>query len=381
MTGQFQLTEDQRAIQDMARRFTADHITPYAAEWDEKHVFPRDTIRLAAELGFAAIYVSEESGGSGLGRLESALIMEAMAYGCPATSAFVSIHNMASWMLDHFGSAEVKARYLPRLVGMEWMASYCLTEPGSGSDAAALKTTAVRDGAHFVVNGTKQFISGAGVNDLYLTMVRTGDDRPGGITCLAIEKDMPGVSFGAPERKTGWHAQPTASLILDNVRVPAGNMVGSEGDGFRIAMQGLDGGRLNIGACSLGGAQRCLDEAVRYTKERQQFGRAIADFQNTQFMLADMATDLEAARALLYLAAAKVTDNAPDKTRFAAMAKRLATDTGSMVADRALQLHGGYGYLQDYPVERFWRDLRVHSILEGTNQIMRLIVGRDLLRQ
>ena len=381
MTGQFQLTEDQRAIQDMARRFTADHITPNAAEWDEKHVFPGDTIRLAAELGFAAIYVSEESGGSGLGRLESALIMEAMAYGCPATSAFVSIHNMGSWMLDHFGSAEVKARYLPRLVGMEWMASYCLTEPGSGSDAAALKTTAVRDGAHFVVNGTKQFISGAGVNDLYLTMVRTGDDGPGGITCLAIEKDMPGVSFGPPERKTGWHAQPTASLILDNVRVPAGNMVGSEGEGFRIAMQGLDGGRLNIGACSLGGAQRCLDEALRYTKERQQFGRAIADFQNTQFMLADMATDLEAARALLYLAAAKVTDNAPDKTRFAAMAKRLATDTGSMVADRALQLHGGYGYLQDYPVERFWRDLRVHSILEGTNQIMRLIVGRDLLRQ
>ena len=381
MTGQFQLSEDQRAIQDMARRFTADHITPHAAEWDEKHLFPKDTIRLAAELGFAAIYVSEESGGSGLGRLESALIMEAMAYGCPATSAFVSIHNMASWMLDHFGSAEVKARYLPRLVGMEWMASYCLTEPGSGSDAAALKTTAVRDGAHFVVNGTKQFISGAGVNDLYLTMVRTGDDGPGGITCLAIEKDMPGVSFGPPERKTGWHAQPTASLILDNVRVPAGNMVGSEGEGFRIAMQGLDGGRLNIGACSLGGAQRCLDEALRYTKERQQFGRAIADFQNTQFMLADMATDLEAARALLYLAAAKVTDNAPDKTRFAAMAKRLATDTGSMVADRALQLHGGYGYLQDYPVERFWRDLRVHSILEGTNQIMRLIVGRDLLRQ
>lgn len=381
MTGQFQLTEDQRAIQDMARRFTADHITPFAAEWDEKHVFPKDTIRLAAELGFAAIYVSEESGGSGLGRLESALIMEAMAYGCPATSAFLSIHNMASWMIDHFGSAEVKARYLPRLVGMEWMASYCLTEPGSGSDAAALKTSAVRDGDSFVVNGTKQFISGAGVNDLYLTMVRTGDDGPGGITCLAIEKDMPGVSFGAPERKTGWHAQPTASLILDNVRVPAGNIVGNEGEGFRLAMQGLDGGRLNIGACSLGGAQRCLDEALLYTKERRQFGRAIADFQNTQFTLADMATELEAARALLYLAAAKVTDNAPDKTRFAAMAKRLATDTGSMVADRALQLHGGYGYLQDYPVERFWRDLRVHSILEGTNQIMRLIVGRDLLRQ
>ncbi|MEO0062423.1 MAG: hypothetical protein RLZZ08_983 [Pseudomonadota bacterium] len=381
MTGQFQLTEDQLAIQDMARRFTADHITPFAAEWDERHLFPKDTIRAAAELGFAAIYVSEEAGGSGLGRVESALIMEAMAYGCPATSAFLSIHNMASWMIDRFGSAELKARYLPRLVGMDWMASYCLTEPGSGSDAAALKTTAVRDGDCWIVTGTKQFISGAGVNDLYLTMVRTGDDGPGGITCLAIEKDMPGVSFGTPERKLGWHAQPTASLILDGVRVPADNIVGGEGEGFRIAMQGLDGGRINIGACSLGGAQRCLDEAVRYTRERHQFGRAIADFQNTQFTLADMATDLEAARALLYLAAAKVTGNAPDKTRFAAMAKRLATDSGSAVADKALQLHGGYGYLQDYPVERFWRDLRVHSILEGTNQIMRLIVGRDLLRQ
>jgi alkylation response protein AidB-like acyl-CoA dehydrogenase len=381
MTGQFALTEDQLAIQDMARRFTADNITPFAAEWDEQHVFPHDTIRAAAELGFAAIYVSEKSGGIGLGRLEAALIMEAMAYGCPATSAFVSIHNMAAWMLDRFGSAAVKAKFLPRLVGMEWMASYCLTEPSSGSDAAALKTTAVRDGDDWVVNGTKQFISGAGVNDLYLTMVRTGEDGPKGISCLAIEKDMPGVSFGAPERKLGWHAQPTAALVLDNVRVPAENLVGGLGEGFRIAMAGLDGGRINIGACSLGGAQRCLDEALRYTKERQQFGKPIAEFQNTQFMLADMATELEAARALLYLAAAKVTAEAPDRTRFAAMAKRLASDTGSAVADRALQLHGGYGYLMDYPVERFWRDLRVHSILEGTNQIMRLIVGRDLLRQ
>jgi alkylation response protein AidB-like acyl-CoA dehydrogenase len=381
VTEQFSLTDDQLAIQDMARRFTADNITPFAAEWDEKHVFPKDTIKAAAELGFAAIYVSEESGGIGLGRLEAALIMEAMAYGCPSTSAFVSIHNMCGWMLDRFGSAEIKAKYLPRLVGMEWMASYCLTEPSSGSDAAALKTTAVKDGTDWVVSGTKQFISGAGENDLYLTMVRTGEDGPKGISCLAIEKGMPGVSFGAPEKKLGWHSQPTAALILDNVRVPAENLVGGEGEGFRIAMMGLDGGRLNIGACSLGGGQRCLDEAVRYTKERQQFGRPIADFQNTQFMLADMATELEAARALLYLAAAKVTAEAPDKTRFAAMAKRLASDTGSAVADRALQLHGGYGYLQDYPVERFWRDLRVHSILEGTNQIMRLIVGRDLLRQ
>lgn len=381
MTGQFQLTDDQLAIQEMARRFTADAITPFAAEWDEKHIFPRDTIRAAAELGLGAIYVSEEAGGIGLGRLEAALIMEAMAYGCPSTSAFISIHNMASWMIDRFGSQALKDQYLPGMVGMDTMASYCLTEPSSGSDAAALKTRAVRDGDHFVVSGTKQFISGGGENELYLTMVRTGEDGPKGISCLVIEKDMPGVSFGAQEKKLGWHSQPTAALILDNVRVPVANLVGGEGEGFRIAMMGLDGGRINIGACSLGGAQRCLDETVRYTRERQQFGQAIADFQNTQFTLADMATELEAARALLYLAAAKVTENAPDKTRFAAMAKRLATDSGSAIVDRALQLHGGYGYLQDYPIERFWRDLRVHSILEGTNQVMRMIVGRDLLRQ
>ena len=389
MTGQFELTDDQLAIQEMAQRFTADAITPHAAEWDEKHTFPRDTIRAAAELGFGSIYVSEESGGIGLGRLEAALIMEAMAYGCPSTSAFISIHNMAAWMIDRFGGQAVKDKYLPRLIGMEQFASYCLTEPSSGSDAAALKTKAVKDpgsgsgagGDDWLVSGTKQFISGGGENELYVTMVRTGEEGPKGISCLVIEKDMPGVSFGAQEKKLGWHSQPTAALNLDQVRVPAENLVGGEGEGFRIAMMGLDGGRLNIGACSLGGAQRCLDEAVKYTKERQQFGKPIADFQNTQFTLADMATDLEAARALLYRAAVKVTENAPDKTRFAAMAKRFATDAGSTIVDKALQLHGGYGYLQDYPIERFWRDLRVHSILEGTNQIMRMIVGRDLLRQ
>ncbi len=380
MTHQFDLTDDQRQIQEMAQKFTADAITPHAAEWDEKHIFPRETIKAAAELGFAAIYVSEESGGIGLGRLESALIFEAMSYGCPSTSAFISIHNMAAWMIDCFGAQGVKDKYLPSLVTMDRLASYCLTEPGSGSDAAALKTRAVRDGDHYVVTGTKQFISGGGENDLYLTMVRTGEEGPKGISCLAIEKDMPGVSFGAQERKLGWHSQPTAQVNFDSVRVPVENLVGAEGEGFRIAMMGLDGGRLNIGACSLGGAQRCLDEAVRYTQERKQFGKAIAEFQNTQFTLADMATELEAARALLYLAAAKVTAGTPDKTRFAAMAKRLATDTGSSVVDRALQLHGGYGYLMDYPIERFWRDLRVHSILEGTNQVMRMIVGRDLLK-
>jgi len=381
MTDQFSLTDDQREIQDLARRFTADRITPHAAEWDEKHIFPRDTIKAAAELGFASIYVTEESGGINLGRLEAALIMEQMAYGCPSTSAFISIHNMASWMIDRFGSDAVKAKYLPDLVTMDRIASYCLTEPGSGSDAAALKTKAVKDGDDWIVSGSKQFISGAGENEVYVTMVRTGEDGPKGISCLVIEKDMPGVSFGANEKKLGWHSQPTRQVTFDNVRVPGENLVGRLGEGFRIAMMGLDGGRLNIGACSLGGAQRCLDEAIAYTRDRKQFGTAIADFQNTQFMLADMATELEAARALLYIAAAKVTANAPDKTRFAAMAKRLATDTGSAVVDRALQLHGGYGYLQDYPIERFWRDLRVHSILEGTNQVMRMIVGRELTRQ
>ncbi len=380
MTNQFDLTDDQREIQELARRFTANRITPHAAEWDEKHIFPRDTIKAAAELGFASIYVSEESGGIALGRLEAALIMEAMAYGCPSTSAFISIHNMASWMIDRFGSQTVKDKYLPDLVTMERLGSYCLTEPGSGSDAAALKTRAVRDGDDWIVTGSKQFISGAGENEVYVTMVRTGEEGPKGISCLVIEKDMPGVSFGANERKLGWHSQPTRQVIFDGVRVPGENLVGALGEGFKIAMTGLDGGRLNIGACSLGGAQRCLDEAIGYTRDRKQFGKAIAEFQNTQFTLADMATELEAARALLYIAAAKVTDNAPDKTKFAAMAKRLATDTGSSVVDRALQLHGGYGYLQDYPIERFWRDLRVHSILEGTNQVMRMIVGRELTR-
>jgi len=380
MTGQFDLTEEQVAIRDLARRFTADAITPFAAQWDEEHRFPRETITAAAELGFAGIYVSAASGGIGLGRLEAALIMEAMAYGCPTTSAFISIHNMSAWMIDSFGSDELKARYLPDLVSARRLASYALTEPGSGSDAAALRTTARRDGEHYVLNGTKQFTSGGGVNDVYVVMVRTGADGPSGISCLVVDKDTPGFSFGAPERKLGWNASPTAQLIFADARVPVANLVGREGEGFRFAMAGLDGGRLNIGACSLGGAQRCLDEAVGYVRERRQFGQAIAQFQNTQFTLADMASELEAARALLYLAAAKVTAGAPDKTVFCAMAKKLATDTGSAVVDRALQLFGGYGYLRDYPIERFWRDLRVHRILEGTNEVMRMIIGRDLLR-
>ncbi len=378
---QFSLTEDQIAIQDVAKKFTADRITPFAAQWDEDHHYPIDVWKAAGELGFGAIYIPEENGGIGLGRLEAALIMEAMAYGCPATSAFISIHNMAAWMIDSFGSAELRARFMPQLLSMEKIASYCLTEPGSGSDAAALKTSARLDGDHYVLNGTKQFISGAGYNDIYVAMVRTSENGSKGVSCLVIEKDTPGLSFGAPEKKLGWNASPTAQVIFEDCRVPVENRVGAEGDGFRFAMMGLDGGRLNIGACSLGGAQRCLDESIKYTKERQQFGQPIAEFQNTQFMLADMATDLEASRALLYLAAAKVTAGSPDKSRFSAMAKRLATDNGSEIVNKALQLFGGYGYLRDYPIERFWRDLRVHSILEGTNQVMRMIVGRDLLRQ
>ena len=377
---QFALTDDQRQIQEMAQRFTADRLTPNAGHWDEHHIFPRDVIRETADLGFSAIYVSPESGGIGMGRLEAALIFEAMAYGCPSTSAFISIHNMASWMIDAFGSDELKARYLPGMIAMDQLASYCLTEPGSGSDAAALRTRADLDGDHYVVSGSKAFISGGGVNEVYVTMVRTGGAGPAGISALVIEKDMPGVSFGAPEKKLGWHSQPTAQVNFDGVRVPVANRVGAEGEGFKIAMTGLDGGRLNIGACSLGGAQRCLDESLTYTRGRAQFGRAISDFQATQFRLADMETELQAARMLLYTAAEKVTHGASDKTKFAAMAKRLATDTGSRVVDEALQLHGGYGYLQDYPIERFLRDLRVHRILEGTNEIMRVIIAREMMR-
>jgi len=377
---QYDLSDDQREIQDLARRFTADAITPHAADWDRDHHFPRDVVRQACELGFGALYVSEAGGGTGLGRLEAALVMEAMAEGDPSTSAFISIHNMAAWMIDRFGDDRLKAEYLPSMVAGERLGSYCLTEPGSGSDAAALKTRAAREGDDYRLTGSKAFISGGGENEIYVVMARTGEDGPRGISAFVVERDMAGVSFGAPERKLGWHSQPTAQVNLDEVRVPAANRVGDEGQGFRIAMSGLDGGRLNIGACSLGGAQRCLGDAIAYTRERRQFGRALTEFQATQFTLADMATELEAARTLLYAAAVKVTEGAPDRTKFAAMAKRLATDTGMAVVDRALQLHGGYGYLMDYPVERFFRDLRVHRILEGTNEIMRSIIAREMLR-
>ena len=373
----YHFTEDEAAVKNLAEKFTAEKITPFAATWDEQQFFPRETISEAADLGFGAIYLSEANGGIGLGRVEAALIIEAMAYGCPSTAAFISIHNMASWMIEHFGTANLRKRFLPQLISMEHMASYCLTEPDSGSDSAALRTRAERDGDQYVLNGSKSFISGAGVNEIYVCMVRTGQDRHGGVSCLVVEKDTPGVSFGAKERKMGWHSQPTATVNFSDARVPVDNLVGNEGDGFRIAMSGLDGGRLNIAACSLGGAQRCLDEAISYTKGRRQFGKTIADFQNTQFMIADMVTQLSAARALTYIAAQKVTESALDKTPFAAMAKLLATESGSKIANDALQLHGGYGYLMDYPVERFVRDLRVHQILEGTSEIMRMVIGRS----
>ena len=380
MTDQFDLTADQREIQDLARRFTADRITPFAAEWDETHHYPVDVWKAAGDLGFGSIYVSEESGGIALGRLEAALIMEAMAYGCPATSAFISIHNMAAWMIDRFGSAELKARFLPDLVSMDKIASYCLTEPGSGSDAAALKTSARRDGDDFVLNGTKQFISGAGYNDVYVVMVRTGEEKSRGISALVVEKDTPGLSFGAPEKKLGWNASPTAQVIFEDCRVPAANLLGEEGAGFRYAMAGLDGGRLNIAACSLGGARLALETAQDYVATRKQFGRPIGEFQALQFRLADMATDLEAARLMVLRGAWAIDTDHPEKTKWCAMAKRLATDACFQIADEALQLHGGYGYLKDYPLERIVRDLRVHRILEGTNEIMRVIIAREMAR-
>jgi len=327
----------------------------------------------------AGIYAKDEFGGSGLSRLDAALIFEALATGCPAISAFLSIHNMVTWMIDSFGSEELRRRFVPSLCSMEMLGSYCLTEPGSGSDAASLSTTAVREGDHYVVNGVKQFISGAGTSDVYLVMARTGGAGPAGISALVIEKDMPGLSFGVQEKKMGWHAQPTAAVILENVRVPIANLIAQEGRGFKIAMAGLDGGRLNIGACSLGGAQAALDKTVAYTQERKAFGKRIADFQNTQFQLADMETELEAARTFLWRAAAALDANQPDATKLCAMAKRVATDRGFEIANQALQLHGGYGYLSDYGIEKIVRDLRVHQILEGTNEIMRLIVARSLL--
>jgi len=375
----FELSEDQRAFQDMARGFAQDQLTPHAAEWDENKHFPVDTLRAAAALGFGGIYVNENVGGSGLGRVDAAIIFEELSAGCTSTAAFISIHNMASWMIDRFGNDAQREKWLPRLSTMELIASYCLTEPGAGSDAASLRTKAAKDGDHYVLNGTKAFISGAGHSDLYVCMVRTGDDGPKGISCLVIEKDSPGLSFGKQEVKMGWNSQPTAQVIFEDCRVPIANRIGEEGQGFSIAMAGLDGGRLNIGACSIGTARSAVETATQYMKDRKQFGRALADFQGLQFKLADMATELEAARLMIRQAAFKLDQKSPDATKHCAMAKRFATDAGFSIVNEALQIHGGYGYLREYPLERHLRDVRVHQILEGTNEIMRVIVSRQLL--
>jgi alkylation response protein AidB-like acyl-CoA dehydrogenase len=373
----FGLTEDQRALEEAARAFAQAELEPHSARWDEEKHFPVDVLRKAAALGFGGLYVREDVGGSGLSRLDAAIIFEALSRGDVSTSAFLSIHNMASWMIDRFGSEELRRRYLPKLCAMDLIASYCLTEPGSGSDAASLKTTARREGEEYVLNGAKAFISGAGVSDVYLAMVRADG---GGISAVLVEKGTPGLSFGAPERKLGWHSQPTAMVHFDNVRIPLSNRIGEEGEGFRFAMMGLNGGRLNIAACSLGGAGFALDAARSYMGERRQFGRALQDFQALQFKFADMATELEAARLMVRRAAAALDEADPDAVMLCAMAKRFATDAGFSVANQALQLHGGYGYLKDYPLERIMRDLRVHQILEGTNEIMRVIIARELLK-
>ena len=374
----FALSEEQQAFRDTARDFAQREMAPNAARWDEESVFPVDTLRQAAELGFAGIYVGDDVGGSGLGRLDAALIFEELAAACPSTAAYISIHNMASWMIDRFGNPEQRERFLPKLTTMEHFASYCLTEPGAGSDAASLRTRAERDGDHYVLNGSKAFISGGGTSDVYVCMVRTGEPGPKGISCLVVEKGTPGLSFGKQEHKLGWKSQPTAAVIFENCRVPVANRIGEEGEGFRIAMKGLDGGRLNIAACSVGGARFCLEQAVAYTAERKQFGKPLSAFQALQFKLADMATELDAARLMLHRAAASLDAGLPEATAHCAMAKRFATDAGFQVVNEALQLHGGYGYIKEYPIERIFRDLRVHQILEGTNEIMRVIIARHL---
>jgi alkylation response protein AidB-like acyl-CoA dehydrogenase len=375
----FELSEEQRAFQATARQFARDEMMPHARAWDENETFPVAALRKAAALGFGGIYVKDDVGGTALSRLDATIIFEELAQGCTSTAAYISIHNMAAWMIDAFGGDAQRKKFLPKLCTMQHFASYCLTEPDSGSDAASLKTRAVRDGDHYVLDGSKAFISGGGMSDIYVCMVRTGGAGPKGISCMVVEKGTPGLSFGAQEKKLGWKTQPTAMVVFENCRVPAGNLIGKEGDGFKIAMAGLDGGRLNIAACSIGGAQFCLDRTIEYMRERKQFGSRLADFQALRFRIADYATDLEAARLMVRRAAVAIGAREPGGTRLAAMAKRLATDTGFEAVNGCLQLHGGYGYLRDHPVERVLRDVRVHQILEGTNEVMRLIVSRDML--
>lgn len=373
----FTLTSEQITIRDMAKQFAEKEIAPFAAEWDEKHFFPIETFRKAAALGLAAIYVKSDVGGSELNRLDSAIIFETLAAACPTTAAYLSIHNMVCWLIDSFGSETIRKAWLPKLATMESFASYCLTEPGSGSDAASLKTTAVRKGDEYVLNGTKAFICGGGVSDLYACMVRTGEEGPNGISCILVEKTRPGISFGKPEQKLGWRNLPTTMVFFENCRVPIENRIGEEGQGFKIALSALNGGRINIAACSLGGAQSCIERTHQYMLTRKQFKQRLADFEALQFRFADMITDLEASRLMVYRAATALDQQDPNAKIYCAMAKRVATDLCFEICNQALQLHGGYGYIREYNIERYFRDLRVHQILEGTNEIMRLIISRD----
>ena len=375
----FSLSNDQIAFKSMIQAFAKDKMAPYANKWDKEKTLPIDVLKEAATLGLGGIYVDEKLGGTGLGRLDAAIIFEELSTACPSTAAFISIHNMATWMVSKYGTKYHFDKYLPKLLTMEYISSYCLTEPGSGSDAAALSTSAIKEGDYYILNGTKAFISGATISDTYLTMVRTGDKSSNGISCLLIDKDSEGLSFGKLEDKMGWNSQPTAQVIFENCKVPIKNLIGKEGEGFKIAMQGLDGGRINIASCSLGAARICLEKSLDYVNDRTQFGKKIADFQATQFKLADMATQLEAARLMVLKAASEIDNLGQDATKISAMAKRFATDIGFSICNEALQLHGGYGYLAEYEIERFVRDVRVHQILEGTNEVMRVVISRSLL--
>ena len=375
----FELTEDQQAFVDTAKAFAEKELAPNAAKWDEEHHFPIEVFRKAGEMGFMGMYTPEEAGGFGMSRLDSALIFEQLAGGCTATTAMMTIHNMVTWMIGSFGQQSVIDQWVPELVTGEKLGSYCLTEPGSGSDAASLRTSAKKDGDEYVLNGSKMFISGAGETDVLVVMARTGEDGPKGISAFAVPADAEGIVYGKAEDKMGWNAQPTRLVTFEDVRIPAENLLGKEGEGFKFAMMGLDGGRINIAVCSVGTAQAALNMAKAYMQERTQFGKPLAAFQALQFKLADMATELVAARQMVRLAASKVDNNDVDKTTYCAMAKQFATDVGFKVCNDALQLHGGYGYIKEYPLERHVRDVRVHQILEGTNEVMRMIIGRRML--
>jgi alkylation response protein AidB-like acyl-CoA dehydrogenase len=379
MMMEFSLTEEQRAYCDTARQFMQNELAPYAAEWDANSYFPIETLRAAGQLGFMSLYTDEAQGGMGLSRLDASLIFEVLSEGCTSTTAYITIHNMATWMLARFGGDLVRSEWCPGLTCGDKLASYCLTEPNAGSDAASLKTVARRDGGDYLLSGTKAFISGAGSTDALVLMARTGVEGAKGISCFLVPADAPGISYGRNEDKMGWKSQPTRQVTLDNVRIPVRNRLGEEGEGFRIAMAGLDGGRINIASCSLGTARAALDQSLRYVQERRQFGQALAEFQAVQFRLADMATELMAAQQMVRLAAWKLDRQDEDRTVVCAMAKRLATDLCFNICNEALQLHGGYGYIREYPLERYLRDTRVHQILEGTNEIMRVIIARRLL--